>query len=158
MSSAYENLTRPLKSSNTKLITFFHNTHSREIAKKILREGFIFESQLSYSTDRLNPLDTVEVNYFFMIRKEYGPYTLVIQIDKKNFEDIYGHLRTSDLQYEDIISKYEPQLSDNDENLYTLPEQYIRGYYDQQKHVFVANPRFKPDWISDSARQKLQSL
>ena len=51
---------------------FLHNTKEFDTVEKIMNEGFIFESQLSHSTDRVNPNDPIEATYFLIQRKDYG--------------------------------------------------------------------------------------
>ena len=50
-------------------------------------KGFIFEDQLLHSTDRVNVAEPVEIAYFMLQRKDYGPYTIVIAIPKATFEN-----------------------------------------------------------------------
>jgi hypothetical protein len=38
---------------------FLHNTKEFDIVENIMNEGFIFESQLAHSTDRVNPNESV---------------------------------------------------------------------------------------------------
>ena len=55
-----DKLSRLLSKDNS-CIVLLHNTPSLQKAKNIMREGFRYESQLTYSTDRVNPEDTVEI-------------------------------------------------------------------------------------------------
>ena len=48
---------------------FLHNTREFNIVGDIMNEGFIFESQLAHSTDRVNPNESIEVSYFFFSEK-----------------------------------------------------------------------------------------
>ena len=50
---------------------FLHNTKEFDIVEKIMNEGFLFESQLPHSTDKVNPNEPIEVTYFFFQRKDY---------------------------------------------------------------------------------------
>ncbi len=49
---------------------FLHNTREQNIAEKIMKEGFRYESQLPHSTDRVNPKEPIEITYFLFQRKE----------------------------------------------------------------------------------------
>ena len=52
-----------------------------------LKASYIF-----YRQDK--PKDQVEINYFLVERKEYGDYTIVIEIDKKHYKQ-YSQLAES---------------------------------------------------------------
>jgi len=65
---------------------FLHNTKELNVAENILNEEFLFENQLSRSTDHINPNDPVEVTYFLFHRKDYGSFTIIIAIPKSIFE------------------------------------------------------------------------
>ena len=59
-----------LLSQDKSCVVLLHNTDTLEKAKEILRSGFRFENQLTYSTDRINPGDTIEINYFLVERTQ----------------------------------------------------------------------------------------
>ena len=44
---------------------FLHNTKEFSVVESIMNEGFIFESQLPHSSDRVNPYEPIEVTYFW---------------------------------------------------------------------------------------------
>ncbi|MBN1388013.1 MAG: hypothetical protein JW965_06165 [Bacteroidales bacterium] len=127
-------------------LLFMHNTKDEETARQIMTKGFQFEEQLTYSTDQINPNDTVEINYFFVERKEYGQYTVIIEIDKTLYKK-YNHLvEGSDFHFEELLTITPPVLSDNDENIYTLSRQYIKGYLDNFTGRFIENSDFNPSY------------
>ena len=100
-------------------ILFLHNTRDEDTASQIINEGFRFEEQLTYSTDRINPLDTVEINYFLVERKEYGKYTVIIEIDKSLFRKYNSMAEKEGLHFEELLSITPPVLSENEEYIYT---------------------------------------
>ena len=129
-------------------IIFLHNTRNEEIARCILKKGFQFEEQLAYSADRVNAGDAVEINYFLVERKEYGKYTIIIEIDKELFRKYNYLAERSDMHLEDLITVTAPELSDNDEYIYTLAHYYIKGYLDNNTGKFYENKEFNPSWES----------
>lgn len=129
-------------------IVFLHNTPSISKARSILSNGFRFESQLTYSTDRINPRDPVEINYFMVERKEYGDFTVIIQIDRDLFRKYLSLADSSDMAIEDIITIDPPFMSDNDEMVYTISHYYIRGIFNNKTGEFKENPVFDPKFDS----------
>ena len=57
---------------------FIHQTPTQKLAEQILNEGFEFENHLMHTTDQVSGFDLVELNYFLMIRRNYGQFTIVI--------------------------------------------------------------------------------
>ncbi|MDX2413938.1 MAG: hypothetical protein QNK33_01990 [Bacteroidales bacterium] len=123
-------------------IVLLHNTDTLSKAKGILINGFKFENQLTYSTDRVNPRDIIEINYFLVERKEYGDYTIIIEINKEILNQYSRLAETSDLTFEEIISTEKPELSDNDEFVYTLSHYYIKGIFNNKTGEMLVNPVF----------------
>ncbi len=89
-------------------ILYLHNTRELNVVKKVLDEGFIFESQLSHSTDRVNPNENIEITYFLFQRKDYGSYTIIIAIPKTTHE-LYARLSSNaDIGIEDLLTITQP--------------------------------------------------
>ncbi|MEE4114572.1 MAG: hypothetical protein V2I37_00270 [Marinilabiliaceae bacterium] len=129
-------------------IVLLHNTDSLARAKAILKNGFRYESQLTYSTDRINPLDTVEINYFLVERKEYGDFTIIIEISKQIINKYSAIAEVEGSSIEELISIDQPFLSENDEYIYTLPHYYIKGILNNKTGEVLLNPVFDPDFDS----------
>lgn len=123
---------------------FLHNTRDVNVVERIMNEGFIFESQLSNSTDCVNPAVSVEITYFLYQRKEYGKYTVVIAIPNRIFESYVDEAFRCDVCIEYILSAIEPYLSENEEFIYTIPPQHILGYFDIEASEFSLNSRWDP--------------
>ena len=123
---------------------FLHNTREFDIVEDIMNEGFIFESQLSHSTDHVNPNEPVEVSYFFFQRKDYGPYTIIIAIPKAIYEIYTGVSNKKDVDIEEVLTVNEPYLGDNDELIYTLSQKHILGYFNIKTSEFYQNRNWDP--------------
>ncbi len=123
---------------------FLHNTREFDIVEDIMNEGFIFESQLSHSTDHINPNEPVEVSYFFFQRKDYGPYTIIIAIPKAIYEIYTGVSNKKDVDIEEVLTVNEPYLGDNDELIYTLSQKHILGYFNIKTSEFYQNRNWDP--------------
>jgi hypothetical protein len=125
---------------------FLHNTKELDVAEKILNEGFVFESQIPHSTDRVNPNEPVEISYFLLQRKDYGSYAIIIAIPKTIYE-IYATIsNNNDIGIEEIMTITEPYYGDNDELIYTLSPKHVLGYFDIIKAEFFINPLWDPEF------------
>ena len=133
-------------SGQKEYIVFLHNTNNIEIARAIMENGFIYESQLTYSTDRINPGDPIEINYFLVERKEYGNYTIIIQVHRSLFRQYHLLAETAGLHFEEIFTISPPVIGDNDEYIYTLSPSYIRGIFDKKSGKMIDNPNFNPSY------------
>ena len=123
---------------------FLHNTKELTVAEKIMEEGFVFETQLSRSTDRVNPNEPVEVSYFLLQRKDYGAYTVVLAIPKATYE-IYASISNQiNVGIEEVMTISEPYYGDNDELIYTLSNKNLLGFYDIKNSEFFRNINWDP--------------
>lgn len=125
---------------------FLHNTKDLSIAERILTEGFVFESQLPHSTDRVNPNEPVEISYFLLQRKDYGAFTVVIAIPKSTYELYATISNNNDIGIEEIMTITEPYYGDNDELIYTLSPKHVLGFFDIQNSEFFRNKLWDPDF------------
>ncbi|MDX9929061.1 MAG: hypothetical protein RBS37_04335 [Bacteroidales bacterium] len=129
-------------------VIFLHNTREPSVADKIISEGFIFENQLSHTTDRINPSELVEIAYFMFQRKEYGPYTIVIAIPRRTYSLYTRYSNQFDIPIEELMSKVRPWMGENDEMTYTLAPEHIAGHFNNNTLEFRVNRFFNPDYIS----------
>jgi hypothetical protein len=129
---------------------FLHNTKEKSIAEKIMNEGFVFENQLSHSTDRVNPYEPIEITYFLFQRKDYGPYTLIIAIPRTVYEHYTEISNKYNLSIEDILTTTKPIYGDNDELIYTISPQHVLGYFYTKTGEFIKNKLWDPKYdLSD---------
>ena len=126
------------------LSTFLHCTSSLLLAQQIMNEGLAFESHLTHTSDSVSGTDLIELNYFRIIRKPYGYYTIVIQIDTKLVMDFSHKMQNTPYHFSEALSKYSSQGESDEAPVYRLPEQFIRGYFDHIQNQGVRNPRFDP--------------
>jgi hypothetical protein len=125
---------------------FMHNTKEYCIVEKIINEGFIFEDQLLHSSDRVNISEPVEIAYFMLLRKDYGPYTIIIAIPKATFEYYSAVSGKNEVGLEEVITITEPYYGDNDELVYTLSNRHILGHFNIITGEFVENSKWDPDF------------
>lgn len=127
-----------------KLSKYLHNTDSEENAKSILKNGFQFISHLDYSADNVSGDDPVELNYFNLMRRRYGDFTVLIQISRNIVEKYSKKLHCSKHHFSEVIVLGEPLLSEDDEPIYTLPNFFIKGYFNNITKEMNYNPDFNP--------------
>ena len=123
---------------------FLHNTKEFNVVENIMNEGFVFESQLPHSTDRVNPNEPIEVTYFLFQRKDYGSYTIIIAIPKTTYEIYSGVSNKNDVGIEDVLTITDPYYGDNDELIYTVSPKHILGYFNIKTSEFYQNRNWDP--------------
>jgi hypothetical protein len=104
---------------------YFHTTRNEGIAKEICQNGFQYKT-FEKTTDPI--INVVGLIYMLGIRKQYGNFTIIIEM--KNTIDYYA------------ISKRSGVDEEGDE-IFILPPQYIKGYYDRTTKEIYPNPLFK---------------
>lgn len=145
-------------SSNHDVLKYLHNTSDEEIANSIMQDGFRFESRLDYTTDMVSGNDIVQIEYFKLIRKKYGKYTMVLHIGK-NIVDKYNLLLKNTIYFfYEVLSTVEPELSQDGESMFVLHPQFVKGYYDHEKKIGIINPKFNPTNDLPEFQQNLQDL
>ena len=135
---------------------FLHNTKKESVVKKILTDGFIYESQLSNTTDRVNPLEPIEISYFYFQRKDYGEYTLIIAINKSVYDLYLLISKKRGISLEEVMSARKPFYSENDELVFILPQEHILGYFNGYENRLIKNPGWDPGFtnIKQSSSKK----
>jgi hypothetical protein len=123
---------------------FLHNTRDNGVVKRILNEGFIFENQLARSTDSINPDEPVEIEYFLLQRKDYGPFTIVIAIPKIIYDNYSSESAMNEICIEEVLTISRPVIGDNDEMIYTIAPEHILGYFNLLTNEFSRNPKWDP--------------
>ncbi len=123
---------------------FLHNTKEFDVVESIMNEGFVFESQLPHSTDRVNPNEPIEVTYFLFQRKDYGHYTIIIAIPKSIYEIYSAVSNKNDVGIEEVLTVSDPYYGDNDELIYTLSPKHILGYFNIKTSEFYQNRNWDP--------------
>lgn len=123
---------------------FLHNTKEFNVVESIMNEGYIFESQLPHSTDRINPNETIEVTYFLFQRKDYGSYTIIIAIPKIIYEIYSGVSIKNDSGIEEVLTITDPYYSDNEELIYTVSPKHVLGYFNVITTEFYQNSNWDP--------------
>ncbi len=134
------------------VINFTHRTDNEDKARKIIESGLRFTESFYKTTDIVinNP---VNLNYISILRKAYGKYVVVISFAKeliKNYESIlFRKLKSNIIEVQQILTETEPELNEDNEEVYTLSNQFIKGYFNEENENVVYNPDFNPYYESD---------
>lgn len=147
-----------LVSSTQNVATFLHNTSSIEIAHEIINEGFNFQSHIDYCTDYLNGIDMVLLKYISTMREAYGPFTIIIQINKNLIAHYSQLLEHTPYHFSEIISIKDPELNNDGEPIYRLAPQFIKGFVNRNDASFVLNAGFNPSFIAPQFEVNLKRL
>lgn len=139
-------------------LTFLHNTKNKEVAESILNQGFRFNSHLDYSTDCVSAKDIVTVRYFTLTRQAYGRYTVIIQIGKEIIEYYSQILEHKKHHFSELLSIKPPVLGTDDDFIYQLAPQFVRGFIDSTTADFFKNPKFNPVYRNDIFQDNLDRI
>jgi len=105
---------------------YLHTTDNIENAKTICQNGLIY-NQFEKTTDYV--YDPSSIIYMLGIRKAYGNYTVIIQI------------KPNDIKNLNTICQMD--VDEDGDEIYTLPPEYVKGYYDRTTKEIYPNPLFR---------------
>jgi len=140
------------------VLKYLHNTNSEEVAKKILSGGFIFEKYIENSTDLVSGVDIIELRYFVQHRGGYGKFTIIIHISRDIADHYFNKLKSAKYHFSEVLSKHLPQFNSDNEPVYILPEQFIKGYFNRNTSQFIENPVFNPYFKSETFDENIEFL
>ncbi|MBI9052688.1 MAG: hypothetical protein JEY96_02655 [Bacteroidales bacterium] len=123
---------------------FLHYTPSKKIVDKIIKEGFMFTNSF-YKTAEYIYNDELYLVQRHHEHKQFGDYVIVICISKKIFNiysDKLNEYNLADITVEQILTESNPIVDDNNDLIYTLPQQFIKGYFNFREGTIVKNKSF----------------
>ncbi|MDX9846072.1 MAG: hypothetical protein RBT74_03735 [Tenuifilaceae bacterium] len=130
-------------------VLFAHYTKTQDVAEIICREGFRFAESF-YKTAEPIINDKLDLGYKHNLRKQYGNFIVVISISKHIY-DKYTHAIeqvNAILNVEQILSTLQPQLNENQDEVYLLPPQFIKGFINVETGEVVPNLNYKSTYDS----------
>ncbi len=140
-----------LTPDSEKVINYSHRTDNEEIAAKIIETGFKFTESFYKTTDIVID-NTVNINYWRILRKAYGKYVVVISFKKALLEHyeavLMEKLDINIVEVQQILTEKEPEKDENGEEVYTLSRHYIKGFFNEETEKIVYNPHFNPAFDS----------
>lgn len=146
--------------NETEVNLFLHYTTSEKVAKTILQNGFKFVNSF-YKTAEYIYNDELYLIHRHHEHKQFGDYVIVICISKELFRKYTSELnkiKSKNIAVEQLLTETPPSLDENAEEVYTLPKQFIKGYFNYTNGEIVRNPDFDYNYNSDSFKNNLQKL
>lgn len=140
------------------LSTYLHRLDSVELADYIFEKGFRFESHLANTTDHISVEDIVELTYFMNIRRAYGHIAIVIQIKNNLIHKVNEMLAGTSAHFSEALTTSTPVNSENEQCIYTLPLQFVKGYLDTKKSKVILNPNFDPGFKEFGLERNIEFL
>ncbi len=140
------------------VVTFLHNTKTKETADKIIKHGFEFQSHLDFTTDVVSAKDPITIKYFSIVRQAYGDYTIIIQISKQIIEDFSAPLVKKAHHFSEVLTVKPPIINAEEDMIYCLAPNFVKGYINVHSAEFVANPTFNSSLILPEFNQNLNRI
>lgn len=144
-----------LKDEKTEIL-YVHYTKDQDVAQKICDEGFIFADSF-HKTAEIVTSDKLDFVYKHYLRKQFGKYVVVIAIGK----DVYNHyqniIKQSNkvLTVEQVISKKLENNNEDSDEVFWLPNVFIKGYINSETGEICANNSFNPKFNSPDFEKNL---
>ena len=137
---------------------FSHRTFSKEIADKILEEGFRFRDSFQKTTDQIVN-DIVYIRYWDGLRKHYGSYIVIIAFAKSVYQHIMERLNPKFEIQQALSTISDPSSEDDLEDcVYLLPRQYVKGYINRESGEMKRNEDFNPDYLPPTLDEQIEFL
>lgn len=145
-------------STEEQVLTFLHNAPSKIVADTIINDGFRFQSHLDYSTDNVSSKDIVTVKYFALTRQAYGDYTVIMQISRSIIEHYSSILKNTPHHFSEVLTVKEPVHTSEDEYIFQLAPQFVKGYIYTPECQLVLSPDFNPNCDCEVFKKNLDKI
>jgi hypothetical protein len=137
-------------------VLFVHYTKDQYVAQRITEEGFRFADSF-YKTAEPIVNDKLDFIYKHYLRKHYGNFVVVIAISKKIYNFYLNEIAKSNkvMNVEHIISSKCSHLNENEDEVFLLPKEFIKGYINAETGDIYRNFSFNPYFDSQSFKKNL---
>ena len=107
--------------------------------------------------------DIVVLKYLHNLRKDYGKYNIIICIANKIYELYIEKLKKiskeQEFAVEEILTEKPPNFDEErDQLIFTLPKQYIKGYFNEETSEIVKNFEFDPFYNPNKFMENIEKL
>ncbi len=139
---------------------FLHYTPSKEIADKILSEGFQFVNSF-YKTAEYIYNDELYLVHRHHEHKQFGDFVIVICIAKKTYKyytQELNNLKIKNISVEQLLTESAPYIDENSEEVYILPKQFVKGYFNYTNAIIVRNSSFNSNYSSKHFENNLRKI
>lgn len=139
-------------------VLFIHYTKDEDVVRRINQEGFRFADSF-YKTAEAISNDKLDLVYKHNLRKNFGKYVVILAIDKSIYNFYLDAISNSNkvISVEQILSKKSPQLNENLDEVYLLPNQYVKGFINSETGEIIPNKDFNPSYDSPQFLINLKS-
>ena len=125
---------------------FIHYTNNIDFAMNIIKEGFEFLSPFDKTTNSVKN-NSVDLAYSHYIRKPYGDYIVILAISQEIY-DLYNSKipKNTDkyIRVEEIICEKNNFNNEDDDEIYTMSNKYIKGFINYKTGDIIKNIEFNP--------------
>jgi hypothetical protein len=139
---------------------FLHYTPRKDVADKILKEGFKFVNSF-YKTAEYIYNDDLYLVHRHHEHKQYGKYVMVICISKDTYDYFSGELsklKAKNISVEQILTKEPSYKDENSDDIYIFPKQFIKGYFNYTDGTIITNPDFNLNYHSEIFNENIEKL
>jgi hypothetical protein len=130
-------------------VLYIHYTKDKDVADRINSEGFRFVDSF-YKTAEPISSDKLDMVYKHYLHKHYGAYVIIIAFEKQLYDKYINAISRVNrvLNVEQLLSKKCSQLNENLDEVYLLPNCYVKGYINSETGEIISNPDFNPSFDS----------
>lgn len=138
---------------------YIHYTRDEEVAKNIFSEGFFFVDSFHKTAEAVSN-DQISLVYKHYLHKNYGKFIIVISISKEVYNYFTEEIGKSKkvVNVEQLLSEIPPFINENDDEVYLLPKQFIKGYINLETGNTVRNPNYNPYYSSPMFNENIKRL
>ncbi len=136
---------------------FIHYTKEEEVAKRIVQEGFRFVDTF-YKTAEPIVNDKLDLIYKHYLHRYFGKFVVIIGISKEIHSKYIKAIANSRkiLNVEQVISQRIQNMDDKNEEIFLLPNQYIKGYINTETGEIISNISFNPNYEPPFAAENIR--
>ncbi|MFP4555511.1 MAG: hypothetical protein ACLFNU_01460 [Bacteroidales bacterium] len=140
-------------------VVFIHYTKDENTAKQICNEGFRFSESFHKTAESITG-DKLDLTYKHYLRKSFGRYVVVIAISKQIYDYYIKTITQTNkiLNVEQLLSQDISSESDDSDETYILPKQYIKGYINTDTAQTFFNNDFNPNYNPPYVKQNLDNI
>ncbi len=123
---------------------FLHYTAEQEIADKIIKEGFEYNTAFDKTTALIQN-DKIDINYNHLVRKPFGKFVMVICIQKQlysKYSKLINNAGNKELKVEEVLSEKQAYEDEYNEKVHTLHHKFVKGYVNYSTGKIVKNSEF----------------
>ncbi|NOZ48294.1 MAG: hypothetical protein GXO79_16190 [Chlorobi bacterium] len=138
-------------------IIFLHYTKDREVAELIVKNGFKYRNSF-YKTAENVYNDKVDFLNKHMRHKHFGKFVIILSIAKRTYNYYLNEINKGDNQkllIEHVLSLEKVVKNDNEDNIYTIPTQFVKGYLNYETGEIQNNLNFDYNFDSEMFKRNI---